>query len=136
MGRVTLEFWDTFGQDEFDRLRQLVYPETDVIVICYSVDSAESFDRVTTKWVPEVRVNSLNTHIVLVGCKVDLRPERAPANEFVSSEEGRQLARDIRAKRFYECSSLTGVGVDLLFQDVAEIAAQPRPAVASNCVIA
>ena len=131
-----LELWDTVAQEGFDQIRRLAFPGSDVILICYSVDSVESFDRVTTKWAPEAHENCPNTPVVLVGCKFDLRPERAPTNRYISSAEGRRLARDIGAKRFYECSSMTGVGVDLMFQDVAEIAAKTGPSTASNCVIA
>ena len=30
--------WDTGGQEEYSRLRALSYPETDVFLLCFSVD--------------------------------------------------------------------------------------------------
>ncbi|KAG0166936.1 Rho GTPase, partial [Apophysomyces sp. BC1015] len=48
---VELALWDTAGQEEYDRLRPLSYPETDVILICFAIDQPTSFanvvDRVT-----------------------------------------------------------------------------------------
>eukprot|EP00954_Amorphochlora_amoebiformis_P024921 1369608-Amorphochlora_amoeboformis.AAC.1 len=46
--------WDTAGQDDYDRLRPLAYPQTDAFILVYSVDSKTSLDNVIKKWNPEV----------------------------------------------------------------------------------
>jgi Ras homolog gene family, member A len=46
---VELALWDTAGQEEYDRLRPLSYPETDVILICFAIDSHASLENVTDK---------------------------------------------------------------------------------------
>jgi len=46
---VELALWDTAGQEEYDRLRPLSYPETDVILVCFAVDSHASLENVTDK---------------------------------------------------------------------------------------
>ena len=35
----TLGLFDTAGQEDYDRLRPLSYPQTDVFLVCYSVVS-------------------------------------------------------------------------------------------------
>lgn len=47
--------WDTAGQEDYDRLRPLSYPDTDVILMCFSVDSPDSLENIPEKWTPEVR---------------------------------------------------------------------------------
>lgn len=46
---ISLGLWDTAGQEEYDRLRPLSYPQTDVFLVCFSVVSPPSFDNVKSK---------------------------------------------------------------------------------------
>ena len=64
---VSLGLWDTAGQEDYDRLRPLSYPQTDVFLICYSVVSPSSFDNVSSKWVPEIRHHCADTPVLLIG---------------------------------------------------------------------
>ncbi|KAK4809319.1 hypothetical protein QYF61_023312 [Mycteria americana] len=43
--QVELALWDTAGQEDYDRLRPLSYPDTDVILMCFSIDSPDSLGR-------------------------------------------------------------------------------------------
>lgn len=44
-GQVELALWDTAGQEDYDRLRPLSYPDTDVILMCFSIDSPDSLGK-------------------------------------------------------------------------------------------
>lgn len=45
MCQVELALWDTAGQEDYDRLRPLSYPDTDVILMCFSIDSPDSLGK-------------------------------------------------------------------------------------------
>ena len=49
---VELALWDTAGQEDYDRLRPLSYPDSHVILICFAVDSPDSLDNVQEKVCP------------------------------------------------------------------------------------
>ena len=44
---VELALWDTAGQEDYDRLRPLSYPNSDVIIIAYAINCRDSFMNVT-----------------------------------------------------------------------------------------
>ena len=89
--------WDTAGQEDYDRLRPLSYPQTDIFLICFSglfiiyyqyvnknvntnintflVVSPASFENVRGKWFPEVKHHCPSTPVILVGTKTDLRDD-------------------------------------------------------------
>ena len=91
------------GQEDYDRLRPLSYPQTDVFLLGFSVTSQTSFENIRSKWEPEIRHYCPNTPIVLVGLKNDLRSQAAGNSRssrgietaMVSKEEACQLAKDI-----------------------------------------
>ena len=45
---MELALWDTAGQEDYDRLRPLSYPDTDVILMCFSIDSPDSLGKART----------------------------------------------------------------------------------------
>ena len=65
--------WDTAGQEDYDRLRPLAYPATDVFLVCFDIANPASFENVTDKWIPEVRQFMPDTPILLVANKSDMR---------------------------------------------------------------
>ncbi|PPQ93484.1 hypothetical protein CVT25_008478 [Psilocybe cyanescens] len=70
---IEVGLWDTAGQEDYDRLRPLSYPESDVILIVFSVDFPTSLANVLDK--PEASHFCPSTPILLIGIKTDLRAD-------------------------------------------------------------
>ena len=148
---ISLGLWDTAGQEDYDRLRPLSYPQTDVFLICFSVISHTSYQNVKAKWVPEVTHHCPNTKLILVGTKIDLRDDRDLVEKLkqkgqapITKEEGDQLAQQINAVRFMECSALTQKGLKQVFDAAIKCvivsndpsgAAQKKPPPRSGCIV-
>ncbi|KDE06314.1 GTP-binding protein rho2 [Microbotryum lychnidis-dioicae p1A1 Lamole] len=113
---VQLALWDTAGQESFERLRPLSYASAHVILICYAVDSPDSLENVTTKWIEEVRAHLKDVPVLLVGLKKDLRDGNQSPARCISTQEGEETAREIGAKAFFETSALFNEGVDEVFE--------------------
>lgn len=121
---ISLGLWDTAGQEDYDRLRPLSYPQTDVFLICFSIVSPPSFDNVKTKWFPEIEHHAPNVPIILVGTKLDLRDDRPTIDglrqkrmEPVSYEQALAVSREIRAHKYLECSALTQRNLKTVFDE-------------------
>jgi Ras family protein A len=41
-----IALWDTAGQEDYDRLRPLSYPDAHIIVMCFAIDSPDSLENV------------------------------------------------------------------------------------------
>ena len=124
---INLGLWDTAGQEDYDKLRPLSYPQTDVFLVCFSVVSPSSFLNVKHKWIPEVKHHAPESKIILVGTKLDLRSDVEQIKNLnnkgltpVSREQGIELSQEIGAYSYVECSALTQKGVSQLFQVVIE----------------
>jgi len=124
----SLGLWDTAGQEDYDRLRPLSYPQTDVFLVMFSVVSPVSFKNVSMKWIPEVRHHCPYTPIVLVGTKIDLRDD-ADTRQYLADkklvpvefEVGLAYSRESGCCRYMECSALEQVGVKAVFNEAIKV---------------
>ena len=73
---ITLDIWDTGGQDEFKSVRPISYNETDVFIVCFAANNRESFSAATSKWVEEIEdTGPKNAGKILCCTKSDLRQD-------------------------------------------------------------
>ena len=128
-----LGLWDTAGQDTYDRLRPLSYPQTDVFMVVFSVVSPVSLNNISHKWVAEVRHHCPNTPFVIVGNKLDLRDDKKVLEALasqglspVSKTQGQEKAQEVGAAAYHECSALTQVGLKEVFDTVVRVARKPE----------
>ncbi|KAJ3352596.1 Rho GTPase protein rac1 [Allomyces javanicus] len=118
--QCALLLWDTAGQEEYDLLRPLSYPETDVAVIFFRLAGPAARDSYTTvlqKWYPEIKALIPTARIVLIGTHRDVRDaylqsaESTAASDqdrrawIVTEMEGESLRRDIHAAIYIETSA-------------------------------
>jgi small GTP-binding protein len=115
---ITVSLWDTAGQEDYDRLRVLCYPASDVFIVAFSVVSPTSFLNVKTKWIPELKQHCAHVPFVLVGTKTDLRQDPTVLQQLardhskpITFEQGVHLARELNAAQYLECCALRNEGV-------------------------
>ncbi|KAF8995487.1 rho small monomeric GTPase [Cyathus striatus] len=136
---VQLALWDTAGQEEYERLRPMSYSKSHVILIAFAIDTPDSLENVTTKWIEEVRsICGLTIPVILVGCKADLRPNTPHPNTpdnpcpWVTREQGERVAQAIGARAYKECSALKIEGVDDVFETATRASMLMRDGVPSH----
>lgn len=108
-------------------------------MLCFSVDSPDSLENITAKWLPEIREHCPDTKLVLVALKCDLREtegDEEGGNEgqegqevkegLVSYDMGLKVAKDIGASRYLECSAMRNRGVNEAFTEAARVALAVR----------
>eukprot|EP00108_Taenia_solium_P003062 TsM_000975500 transcript=TsM_000975500 gene=TsM_000975500 len=123
---VLLSLWDTAGQQDYERLRQLSYPQTNIFLVCFAVNNTDSFRNAQDLWVPEVRHFCPNALVLLVGTKIDERgvdgEESRRGQLTISSPKGLQLAKRLKVDGYVECSAITGEGVKNVFDTAIRLA--------------
>jgi len=144
---INLGLWDTAGQEDYDRLRPLSYPQTDVFLVAFSLISRPSFENVKAKWFPELKHHSPGVPMILVGTKLDLRSdpntvaklrEKQPPTTPITFEEGLDMAKSISAVKYLECSALTQKGLKSVFDEAIRVVLcppAPKRKKGSKCVI-
>jgi len=208
---INLGLWDTAGQEDYDRLRPLSYPQTDVFLVAFSLISRASFENVKQKvgfrllfavlcpslrvcvslsvygtavpaaarsrrqphvaslpivrspplgfraplgsrlpaplaavdapfslplcaaqWWPELKHHCPGVPTILVGTKLDLRSDantvarlREKNQTPILFEEGVEMARQIGATKYLECSALTQKGLKNVFDEAIRVVLCP-----------
>ena len=143
---VQLDIMRTDGHADYDQLRPLGYPQTDVVLLCFAIDKPESLERLRDQFVHEVR-SHCSCDFVLVGLRADLRSTR-PASELVTRESALEAAEEFSNERrlqnksiflnkrstqrwsapYLECSAKTGEGVDEVLAAAAAVRYPALPA--------
>ncbi|KAM4715650.1 ras-related C3 botulinum toxin substrate 1-like [Anableps anableps] len=139
---VSLGLWDTAGQEDYDKLRPLSYPQTvglhkstrDVFLVCFSVVSPASFENVRVKWSQELKHHCPNTPIILVGTKLDLRDDKDMIEKLkqrnlcpITVPQGLAMTKEIGAVKYLECSALTQDGLRTVFDEAISVVMCPAP---------
>lgn len=113
---INIGLWDTAGQEDYDRLRPLSYPQTDVFLICFSVNSTTSFENIKSKWYPEIQHHAPGVPFILVGTKSDTRDGKNDG-KCVTRAMGESLKEELKAFKYLECSARTQEGLKQVFDE-------------------
>ena len=144
--QVELALWDTYGTGsrnyETTRDMSYTYPDTDVILMCFSIDSPDSLENLSKRWLPEVNHFCPYIPVILVGNKKDLRNDPNTIKELakmkqepVKLEDGKNTAEKIDAFAYIECSAKSKEGVKEVFDTAARIATIELIMKKKSCVL-
>jgi len=135
----SLALWDTAGQEEYDKMRTVSYPHTNVFVLCFSLVGLNSFANIKNRWYPELKEYCPETPILLVGTKLDLTNDdsymRGLAKQGLSPVtriQALELVEELGLAGYLECSGLTTTGVKIVFEEAAALAANKPLKVANK----
>ncbi|KAM7458025.1 hypothetical protein BLSTO_01209 [Blastocystis sp. subtype 1] len=128
---VSLELWDTAGQEAYDQLRPLSYPNTDIFLIAYSCVDRNSFLN-CEKWYKELESywedKSRPVPLFLVGTKKDLITSEETMQKLkennetvVSMQEAEEMAKKLNAGGCMQCSAKTQEGLKAVFDRAVNV---------------
>ena len=97
-----------------------------MVIIGFGADKPESLENLQRTWIAEVTKQCPDIPITLVGLKKGLREDELATGEkivnFVSQRDGAEMAWLCGARKYFECSSLTGEDVYDVFEAVTRAA--------------
>ena len=128
----TLRLYSTDGQEDYDRLMPLDYPQTDVFLVCFSVAYPSSLENAKEKWFPEITHDCKKTPFLLVGLDIDLREDAATIEKLAKNKQqvvqftqGVRAAKKLGAYKYLECSAHTQKGLKNVFDEAILVALDP-----------
>ena len=112
---ITLNIWDTAGQEKFRAITKINYQDAAVIILVFDLTNKTSFNVIKDYWYPQVKENAPeNVILVLVAAKCDLE------NRYeVDLNEAENYAKEIDAI-FKKTSDLDNIGINELFQEIGK----------------
>eukprot|EP01118_Nematostelium_gracile_P008444 TRINITY_DN2795_c0_g1_i1.p1 TRINITY_DN2795_c0_g1~~TRINITY_DN2795_c0_g1_i1.p1 ORF type:complete len:245 (+),score=41.43 TRINITY_DN2795_c0_g1_i1:57-737(+) len=143
---INLGLWDTAGREDYERLRPLSYPQTDVFIAPFCVVGPiyrsyyqpkekhnglyeATLDTMSNYWMPEFTKHCPGVPIILTGTKIDLREDPEVRKQLgdkglepITHEQGVEMALELRklghnVVMYQECSALTQKGLKSVFDE-------------------
>ena len=118
---VTLQIWDTAGQEKFQSLGYAFYRGADCCALVYDITNAKSFENLS-KWKDGFIENAgpddpKTFPFVLLGNKIDKEPDRK-----VDTKKAQQWCKENGDILYYETSAIEGISVNEAFIEMAKMA--------------
>ena len=112
--KISLQIWDTCGQEKYRALIKGYYINSSLAIIVYSVTDKDSFDDINV-WYKLIKENISDCKIFLIANKVD-SPDR-----IITYEEGNKCRKDFNFDLYMETSAKSGFNSQELFINAANI---------------
>ena len=151
--KIELVVVEVAGRIDYAKFRYCAYQKMDLVILCYSADNPVSLAAIEDQWLPELKKVAPKVPYILVGTKKDLREEyiyevelskkHATANndsgatknavpedvreKFVTTRQGAEVAEQIGAQDFIECSAMYRDGTRDVFETAAKLALKRSP---------
>jgi len=117
--------------------------DADMVLICFDIVRPETLKKLKDTWLKEVKAQLPSAPIALIGCKCDLRSDKAKAKEeqtgflldgegdgvLVTEDEAAAMAKDIEAFKYFEASSRAeAIDIKTIFHDmILNVLGPPAP---------
>lgn len=112
--QVSMQVWDTAGQEMYRALVPIYLRGADAIIIVFDVTDKKSFEGVS-EWIEMAQNIVTGIPVVLLGNKIDLRNRREVSDEIISSFAKKNNMI------YLEASAKSGEGVENTFMTLAQI---------------
>ena len=111
---LTLQIWDTSGQERYQSITKNFYRNADGIIFIFDLTNKESFEHMKTWLMSSVDCNK-DFKSILVGNKLDLKNER------VVNQESIKKFLEKNEMKFFETSAKEGTNVDIIFKEISQL---------------
>mmetsp|Transcript_18883 Transcript_18883/g.18197 ORF Transcript_18883/g.18197 Transcript_18883/m.18197 type:complete len:517 (+) Transcript_18883:283-1833(+) len=119
---LTLRIWDTSGSPKMFSIGKSIYKDADCLILVYDITSKSSFLALESYWESYLALaqplEPEKFPVLLVGNKCDLSHSRAVPLEDVVNWCAKKRPR--KPFTYMECSALCSIGVDYIFEFVAD----------------
>ncbi|CAO1419543.1 unnamed protein product [Diamesa serratosioi] len=112
--RVSLNVWDTAGQEKFHALGPIYYRSSNGALLVYDICDEQSFQKIKV-WIKELKkVLGQDISIIIVGNKIDMEKDRVvPLEEAVRYAEG-------QGAKHFQTSAKQNEGIDEIFIEISK----------------
>ena len=111
---LTLQIWDTSGQERYQSITKNFYRNADGIIFIFDLTNKESFEHMKNWLMSSVDCNK-DFKSILVGNKLDLKNER------VVNQESIKKFLEKNEMKFFETSAKEGTNVDIIFKEISQL---------------
>lgn len=110
---VTLQIWDTSGQERYKAITKNFYQNANGIIFVFDITNEKSFENLKD-WLDDSNQYAKVFKKIIVGNKIDLEDNRVINKERMERFE----IQDIKC---FEASAKNGTNVDKIFQEMGEL---------------